>query len=1280
MCPKNSTTVLKSAENYHYWDMSIRSTLSTFGSGLLEFYEDGDLLVPPDNSPEDPSIVQLSHYMNRALQVILVQTVDAEIISSYQSEGLFGSTLLTAIRRDHSTLFARQLAKLVDNFSKVSSMQPPQALKVLKTLRAQFAHGMSIDQLLGLIYLKTFNNTSAESRILDAATPRLELSAIEASLRDITTTSQALVSTSKKSGKGNKKLICVRCQAPGHKSPQCTAPAPVAPSSSTNRTEDKTSKNLSWCAARSWFQNDDMYTLDSGSTLHVSKNISHFLDYTPDPSGGNVSGISDGSLNILGYGTVLFDNNGSTIKVSNVAYVPQATRNLLSISSVSRSSGSRFTFDGDSCYLDDGTKIGEFMSDTLYQFLPVPRVMNHISLSTVANMHSKLGHPSPQIMKAMGFTAPDDVELCPHCCAGKMTKTFPKLSTTKTSASLQLLHVDLCGIISVAGISGERHFLTIVDDFTRWCSIVPLNTKAQTATALKDFVSKAENHFSSKGFKVAAVRSDNGKEFCNNQLKDYFTDKGIVHQLTVPHNSSQNGVAERKHRTVQEKARTLLHESGLSDKFWSEAVKTAEFLVNRYPTRVLQGISPFSLWYGHSPDYSVMHSFGCHCMVLIPPEKRSNIFSPVSVAGIFVGYSPSHKAYRIFVPQVNDIFVSNNVRFDDSKFPLLNPDNHIFQSGSMGATTASDIFFGGSAGGIPALRSALASPAVSEPYVPSGHSSSTSSTSRPASSSGISMDSSSTSSGRASVISVSSGSDTADVPSSTGSDHADVSIGDQDGTESGSEYVDSDYIQPFGDAGGFFNYVGLEDDISIHSTGSAASAGSAAHDDLTFPVYDEVEHLSPGNVSPSDVTSMVRATPDTPPKLIPLNRSLSQISNTSVVYPHAKRPQIDYNEIAFTPLEHVLLADPTAETDTTTALPNSERPTPIAPPSLLPLQRSLSQVSASSTDYPVSKRFQAVPPEKALFLSRNAIAYAFSVVLTSSAPASIPVTYHDVLSHPERSSWLAAIDIELQAHSNNHTWDFVKLPAGRRAIGCRWVFTIKDSTSPPTYKARLVAQGFRQIYGLDYFETFSPVVRYESIRIVLALAAQFGLTIHQMDVTTAFLNGHLDEEIYMKVPDGVSASNDVVCKLNKSLYGLKQAPLCWNTAINKVLLSAGFQRSINEFGIYTKVSGSSILIVALYVDDLLICSNNPGDIQAVKHLLSSHYKMKDLGVASRFLGMELEQTSSTVGLHLSHYLTQFLMEFNMQDCNPVTTPFAAGTEFLPGKPISDADSSRFRSM
>lgn len=193
---------------------------------------------------------------------------------------------------------------------------------------------------------------------------------------------------------------------------------------------------------------------------------------------------------------------------------------------------------------------------------------------------------------------------------------------------------------------------------------------------------------------------------------------------------------------------------------------------------------------------------------------------------------------------------------------------------------------------------------------------------------------------------------------------------------------------------------------------------------------------------------------------------------------------------------------------------------------------------------------------------------------------------------------------------------------------------------------------------------------------LFALAAQFGLAIHQMDVTTAFPNGDLDEAIYMQVPDGVRASPGMVCKLNKSPYGLKQAPLCWKNKINRVLLRLGFHRSSVKFGIYSKLVGTHVVLVALYVDDLLILSNQTHLIQTVKSQLSANFKMKDLGLVSTFLDMQISQSSTQVSVHLHHYLPGFLAEFNMSDCNLATTPLPSNFDPIPNGTIL----SRYRTM
>lgn len=185
---------------------------------------------------------------------------------------------------------------------------------------------------------------------------------------------------------------------------------------------------------------------------------------------------------------------------------------------------------------------------------------------------------------------------------------------------------------------------------------------------------------------------------------------------------------------------------------------------------------------------------------------------------------------------------------------------------------------------------------------------------------------------------------------------------------------------------------------------------------------------------------------------------------------------------------------------------------------------------------------------------------------------TIPGSYEDVISSENASKWQNAMDQEMAALSENQTWILEKLPSGRRAIGCKWVFTIKSVSKGDMerFKARLVAKGFAQREGIDYFETFAPVVRYESIRMLLAMAAKEDFEMLKFDVKTAFINGDLHEEIYMEQPPGFQCSEhpDTVCKLQRSLYGLKQASRCRSSkfvSFLKINLTFSTLRAINAF-------------------------------------------------------------------------------------------------------------------
>ena len=222
------------------------------------------------------------------------------------------------------------------------------------------------------------------------------------------------------------------------------------------------------------------------------------------------------------------------------------------------------------------------------------------------------------------------------------------------------------------------------------------------------------------------------------------------------------------------------------------------------------------------------------------------------------------------------------------------------------------------------------------------------------------------------------------------------------------------------------------------------------------------------------------------------------------------------------------------------------------------------------------------------------------LLLTSSEPA----TYKGAMTSSDSKLWLEAMQSEMDSMYENNVWDLVDLPAKVRPLQCKWLYKIKHSVEgqQDIYKARLVAKGFTQVPGLHYDEIFAPVVMLRSIRIILAIAAFHDYEIWQMDVKTAFLNGFLEEELYMVQPEGFidPAHPKKVCKLKRSIYGLKQASRSWNHRFDQVIKEYDFTRSVEESCLYVKSSGSKIVFLILYVDDILLIGNDIPLLSSVK--------------------------------------------------------------------------------
>lgn len=246
------------------------------------------------------------------------------------------------------------------------------------------------------------------------------------------------------------------------------------------------------------------------------------------------------------------------------------------------------------------------------------------------------------------------------------------------------------------------------------------------------------------------------------------------------------------------------------------------------------------------------------------------------------------------------------------------------------------------------------------------------------------------------------------------------------------------------------------------------------------------------------------------------------------------------------------------------------------------------------------------------------------------------------------------MDHELSALMKNKTWHLVPPQGHKNIIDCKWVYKIKKKSDGTIdrYKARLVAKGFKQRYGIDYEDTFSPVVKAATIRLVLSIAVSRGWCLRQLDVQNAFLHGLLEEELYMSQPPGYEdkAHPSFVCKLDKALYGLKQTPRAWYSRLSQKLLSLGFVSSKADTSLFYYSKGNIIIFMLVYVDDIIVASSCKEATDALLRDLEKDFALKDLGDLHYFLGIEVKRSRGELVLSQERYAHEILQRVNMLAC------------------------------
>ena len=276
--------------------------------------------------------------------------------------------------------------------------------------------------------------------------------------------------------------------------------------------------------------------------------------------------------------------------------------------------------------------------------------------------------------------------------------------------------------------------------------------------------------------------------------------------------------------------------------------------------------------------------------------------------------------------------------------------------------------------------------------------------------------------------------------------------------------------------------------------------------------------------------------------------------------------------------------------------------------------------------------------------------------------------------------WILEMQEELNQFKRNEVWDLVPRPEGINVIGTKWIFKNKpDETGTMTRnKARLVAQGYTQVEGLDFDETFAPLARLESIGVACILKFK----LFQMDVKSAFLNGYLHEEVYVKEPKGFVEPNlpNHVYKLKKALYGLKQAPRAWYERLTQFLVNQGYRKGGNDKTLFVKEENRRLMIAQIYVDDIVFGGMSNQMVQHFVEQMQSEFEMSLVGELTYFLGLQVKQMEDTIFISQSKYAKNIVKKFGMESASHKRTPAATHLKLTKDEKGVSVDQSLYRSM
>jgi hypothetical protein len=824
---------------------------------------------------------------------------------------------------------------------------------------------------------------------------------------------------------------------------------------------------------------------------------------------------------------------------------------------------------------------------------------------------------------------------CEHCVNGHGRRT--KIATTNTlSTAIQpatrvgeRLHCDLTAPMTaynplsarrdrVATVGGAIYGLIIVDEYSRYSWAYLLKYKTEAAARVNEVCEWFINRL---GIPVAEVHSDGGTEFINAKIRVPLVTNGGTLTYSTTDTPRHNGFAERTIGVLFEILRSWKSQSGFPNLLWGEALLHANYVRNRTPRSGTPARVPWQSLYSTDmlPSVDKLRIFGSNCHVMIPEPYRTSL-TLRSEPAIYIGVCEAQNAYRVLLPDTYTVRVSRDVKFDESRFDLIKSYRCEADGDNYNPTSHSELQFSdpstnGTESGVTSSDTENQnshSPSVEWPsVVPIGI--------RDSDDFGLDLSTAEEHEGHSqrivepsTRITCSDSHSQRIVEPSTRITYSDNHSRRIVEPSTRTVYRDSD--------SGFKTRVsrrnaevvnGNRDTTTVTPSSSSSTASSIA-----FPTDPNAEIYLPP-IAPKVVTHFGRE-----------SKPVAQFGRPN------KNDYLYYT------------ADVSSSHVGASPIVNGKVTAGVSP----------SQVGVS----PI------VTQHTAQVVTVGSTATQSHVTVTKFNEEPLPKSYAQAMKCGNTPEWRKAMKEEIEAQHRMDVWTLVVPPRGSNIIDARWVYNYKRDALGDIvrYKARFVCKGFQQIEGVDYNETYAPVVIGKSLRLVLAIAAALNLELKQLDFDTAFLYAPVTETIYMRQPEGYHDGTNKVCRLNKALYGLKQAPNEWNNKVNSTLLGLGYTRCKIDPCVYIKngtVDGINVLLMlCLYVDDTIIAYNTAAEPLwlADKLAIMHEYKIKDLGDCEWLLNLKVTRNRSarTLTLCQESYIDKLLVKFNMADTKAVSSP------------------------